>query len=112
MESKRQIKAHWGLLLVAYWALLIPTALVAVTSQANVVPFLVLLVAGIPIYFIAANTIVNRCESQASDAMDEPHGQGAGVNVIRFPGRGPQVTPRDVARATAHAHPPHLRRVG
>jgi hypothetical protein len=71
MDSRHPIRAHWGLLVPVYWAVLIPTALVVLTSQTNVVPFLALLLIGIPIYFVAANTLVNRCESsEASSSGD------------------------------------------
>ena len=111
MRPRRQLKAHWGLLLVVYWALLVPTALVVLTSQANVVPFLALLCAGVPIYFIAANTIVNRCETPLGEGSQAQTDESDCSNVVLFTGRGLQVTPLDIAHVPAGRRS-HLRKTG
>jgi hypothetical protein len=84
MTSSRRLDLHWGLLLVVSWALLVPTALVALFSGMNVLTSLSLLFGGIPLYFLAANLIVGRCGGWPAESASADDAFG-GWKVQRLP---------------------------
>ncbi len=60
MQRKSSVTLHWAILLAVYWAVLIAGSIIALTSDLNELYFVLLLAAGIPVYFIAANAITRQ----------------------------------------------------
>jgi hypothetical protein len=112
---------------VTGWALIVPTILVVLVSGAGLAGFLALTVVAAPIYFLAANTIVGRCGSSASEAVSASVTPAPGVPAVSLlrllassskraeGGSGPALKPtptRLPEREDREAWSPPLRRLG
>ena len=95
MECKRRVTVHWGVLLIVYLAILFATSMVVLTSGSANGYFVMLLAAGVPIYFVASRAIM--CEEEgAAGSPKALSASGAESKPIAFPDR-PATLPADIS---------------
>ena len=99
MDHKHGINLHWGLLLAVYWSILFASAMVSLTADVREAHFLLLLIAGIPIYFLASHAIMHGVsESEEHEAQEVE-------NLISFPAR-PGLIDTRLSKTSAEATRP------
>jgi hypothetical protein len=101
MECKRRVTVHWGVLLIVYLAILFATSMVVLTSGSVDGYYVLLLVAGLPIYFVASKAIM--CDEDGGLASSKGlQDHAIDSNVVAFPDH-PAKLPTDIG---------HLRKLG
>lgn len=109
MERERRTTLHWGLLLVVYWSIVFASAMIELTSELSSLYFLVLLIAGVPVYLVASRAIMR--EYDVPEVLDSDASESA--RIIPFPNRNPdEEVELDAAHAALHARAPRMRKHG
>jgi cytochrome b561 len=106
MKENHRLKVHWGILLIVYFAVLFGATMVELTSGAANSYMLLLLAAGIPIYLVAARSIMWEPALTAPGASAVAGG-GEAI-MIQFPNRKGV----EIANATAESRGHQLRKLG
>jgi hypothetical protein len=106
MAAVSLAKPQRELLIVTAWTLLVPTMLAALILGNG--PFPALLVVAAPVYFLAANIIVDRCGSRPADSSAARTPAPAEPHVVRPALGSPGTPPASIPGAPALPDPQPL----
>ena len=109
MERERSVPVQWRILLVTYFAMLFGSTMVVLTADPPNGPMLVLLGAGVPIYFLASRAIMSSGDA-AHPRLEVVPQPPADPKIVPFPDRADAEATAEVVQA-AGARTPRIRKL-